>query len=95
MGRGMGARGKDVVPGKGSATPDTICLRCGERGHYARDCPHAQATRKRDVGDTTELAENMVASATDDRDTAMIADTRKQCPHIAIYDTGASSFIVG
>jgi hypothetical protein len=36
--KGKGGKNKNKGKGKGNAAPDDVCLRCGGRGHWARDC---------------------------------------------------------
>ncbi len=76
-------------PGAGPppATPDTVYLRCGTTGHYARDCSHASRKRQH-----TGNAEDQIGMVHHEE---IFASEFKDIPSAAIINSGATSFIAG
>ena len=92
------SKGKPVSKGKGpnpkgraaSALGKTLCLRCGQPGHWAKNCPQS-ADKKRRLEEPSPSDINMVMDETyrldDDEDLDMDSDDK------AVQDGGAASVL--
>ena len=103
-----GNRTTPTSPGKGSSAKDrssatrqdpmVVCLRCGERGHYARDCPKPpSAKRTRTENDSPVYMVSDCHRETLAHPVALMngqPDSQsRQCS--ALWDCGATAVIIG
>ena len=100
-GKGRGGKSKGAPNHSSGTTPaDSVCLRCGQKGHWARDCPNQGTKRQR----TDAMQVSQVSQAvdqfmmTDENPAEVLEDiyAQKYCdPCEAVLDGGAQSFVVG
>ena len=82
---------------KGRACANMTCLRCGQQGHWAANCPQAASTSPKSSGNKRPAPTEGMASSADTEAALLLFEDQagNERPDCTMIDPGASAFLTG